>query len=91
MFQATFLKYNFKCRQNKKKIRTWKHNTKHFLFLSLTSFFFVFTNNVRFLGEKEKITKALFSDNLKTDILNEYLSYFLEQNILIFNQCNSKT
>ena len=27
--------------------------------------------------------KALFNDNSKTDILNEYFSYFLEQNILI--------
>ena len=35
--------------------------------------------------------KALFIDNSKTDFLNQYFSYFLEQNILIFNQCKSKT
>ena len=33
----------------------------------------------------------LFIDDLKTDILNEYFWYILEQNILIFNQCNLKT
>ena len=35
--------------------------------------------------------KALFIDNSKTDFLNKYFSYFFEQNISIFNQCNSKT
>ena len=35
--------------------------------------------------------KALFINNLKLNFFHKYFSYFLEQNILIFNQCNSKT
>ena len=30
--------------------------------------------------------KTLFIDNSKTYLLDEYFSYFLEQNILILNQ-----
>ena len=35
-------------------------------------------------------TKALFIDNIKTDFLNDYFSYFWEQNILNLNQTNKK-
>ena len=35
--------------------------------------------------------KALLINYSNTDILNEYFSYFLEENILSFNQCNKET
>ena len=35
--------------------------------------------------------KALLINNSKTDFLNDYFPYFLEQNILVLNQCNAKT
>ena len=39
----------------------------------------------------ENLNESLVYDNSKNDFLNKYFSYFLEQNILIFNQCNSKS